>query len=545
MYRSPRARSSPQQLRKEIPEGPIHDFWTVIEHTPAENWTTRVDAFRILVANIPEGSQYSQGGEAWYNSPPILRHLAIPLQDLIRDARSTVVKQTCEAAEELFAKCQIDARYLLKDIMPTILAVHGQTVQVIRNYVQSLVVNSLPVVPCKMAMPIWLERLKSDKSRSIREACALYLGIALEEWNQEGYLSDDIWNQVGSCLVKALRDKDPNVRLNAKRALEKVCFNRSDIFQRLMNNEDLLRDARVRRTMGRIESGESANDDVSIASSRFGGSVSSRNYRPASTPTSAAKGYGGNGTSSSSRAVPRTIVGGMGGASAASTPTAIPAPKPRGGGGGLGPPVRLAQPFKRAVESPSPPDRFFPSTPSSDKAVGESFDTVDSELPIIANKNELQKVAQSKRETSRRSSLLMERMARSGSNLTSTTPNLLSQESQDSTIEDLLEPSESAEQEVPSPRIVTVGSHSPEHHQIAEELLEAHKNHVDQIMETLKLEMDVLKDFEQLLIDEGNHPTEEEVLDYFESVGLCLDQRTQAGNILRKAMNRISKGSSS
>jgi hypothetical protein len=79
---------------------------------------------------------------------------------------------------------------------------------------------------------------------------------------------------------------------------------------------------------------------------------------------------------------------------------------------------------------------------------------------------------------------------------------------------------------------------------IAHQLLEAHKTHVDQIMETLKIEMDALKDFEQVLLQDGSRPTEEEVLDYFESVGLCLDQRTTVGNILRRNMDRISKGPS-
>ena len=41
-----------------------------------------------------------------------------------------------------------------------------------------------------------------------------------------------------------------------------------------------------------------------------------------------------------------------------------------------------------------------------------------------------------------------------------------------------------------------------------------------QIMETLKVEMDALRDFETLLV-EGDGPSEEEVLQYFESVQIC------------------------
>lgn len=83
----------------------------------------------------------------------------------------------------------------------------------------------------------------------------------------------------------------------------------------------------------------------------------------------------------------------------------------------------------------------------------------------------------------------------------------------------------------------------PMHTKIAYELLEAHKKHIDQIMETLKVEMDALKDFELTILEKGPvRPTEEEVLDYFESLGLCLEQRKKAGMIMQKKMDRISHG---
>lgn len=83
----------------------------------------------------------------------------------------------------------------------------------------------------------------------------------------------------------------------------------------------------------------------------------------------------------------------------------------------------------------------------------------------------------------------------------------------------------------------------PDHIKIAHELLEAHKLHIDQVMETLKVEMDALKDFELILLEQGPvRPTEEEIVEYFESVGLCLEQRKKAGAIMQKKMDRISHG---
>jgi hypothetical protein len=526
---------------KEIPEGPIQDFSTVIENTPADEWQKRVSALETLVQLIPVGSEYTfTNGSSWYNSPAILRHLANPLSELLRDARSTVVKRACEAASELFNKCQVDARYLLKDIMPHILAVHAQTVQVIRTYVQTMVMDTLAVVPCKMAMPIWLDRLKSDKSRTVREACALYLGIALQEWSTEaGYLTAQIWDQVGTSLVKALRDPAPAVRSNAKRSMETLSIVNRDVFDRLLENADLTRDTRIRKLLLKIQSGETMGDDVSVASSRMG-SVASRSYRAGGGGSvrqrlqSSARPNSKSSPRSrppSNRGIPTTI-----GVESPPSVTAAAPPrsnKPsRGGGLGLGPPMRVA-PFK--VDMPQ-------AASGSEVDVGESFDWADHpSLPVIASKTELTKIAQTQRLNSRRSSLLQERLSKSHSNISesSTGLELSKSDTHDELLDDILaQPSD----EMTGAHAAAANGTGGEHSQIAQQLLEVHKSHVDQIMETLKIEMDALKDFEHVLLEGGPRPTEEEVLDYFESVGLCLDQRTTAGNILRRAMDRMSKG---
>lgn len=82
---------------------------------------------------------------------------------------------------------------------------------------------------------------------------------------------------------------------------------------------------------------------------------------------------------------------------------------------------------------------------------------------------------------------------------------------------------------------------APEHMVIAIRLLRAHKEHVDSIMETLRIEMDTLRDFDRLL-EQAGRPTEEEVLDYYESVGLCLEQRSAAGARLQQELDRVSRG---
>jgi hypothetical protein len=157
MYMTPSRGGGGTPGRKaHIPEGPVASFTNLILETPSDQWQQRIQALRKLVDSIPDGARYGSAA-AWYNTPPLLRHLAIAIGDLLKDPRSTVVKRACESLTRLFLKCQSDARYLFKDLMPVILSVHAQTVQVIRNAVQEMVVDSIPEVPCKMVMPLWME----------------------------------------------------------------------------------------------------------------------------------------------------------------------------------------------------------------------------------------------------------------------------------------------------------------------------------------------------------------------------------------------------
>jgi hypothetical protein len=679
MYASPSGRGTPMKRSFNLPDGPIADFHDIIEQTPTENWQKRSAALRKVVDLIPEGPAYFQKS-AWYNSPPILRHLAIPIGELIKDARSTVVKRTCESLTRLFAKCRTNARYLFKDIMSVIILVHGQTVQVIRTAVQNMVVESIPEVPCKMVMPLWMDRLKLDKSRTIREACAIYLGHALFSWTEDGYLTDEIWLQVGNTLIKSCRDPSPHVRTHAKQALERLQANHSRMWDKLVNEADVpvSRDKKTQRwllSLGRV-SPDSA-EELSVASkfsynsdSRFARSASGtptprgRNS-PFSTPTQGLeRGMDLN--------VPMNIS-----VASNSTPPSLPKPKagkpnlrvntgydpvPRVAGAPPRPattttptksPDYLLNTIEDAGTDSAPEDIEFPTdlntafggrfTPSKEMEVkqaekefpadlnlayrnvgsedsdekkeppeleetdsfdvskgdtpeqspmagdtpkslatvrSEDTDAVLSEVlsavlsadssgkeeeedvkeedghdgPFIGSMQELKKHASQRR--SRNSILMQERFRQSatfddsdlpetgengkGGDLTATrseeeneVPN-----SEDKKVEskpsDLIKsPSESLPAKSPLA--------APEHMIIAIRLLRAHKAHVDQIMETLKIEMDTLRDFDKLL-EEAGRPTEEEVLDYFEGVGLCLDQRTQAGTSLQHEMDRISQG---
>jgi hypothetical protein len=442
----------------------------VIETTPAEQWTERTDALETLVSYIPEAGSLLEHEPYWFNSPKTLRHLAIPLSSLLTDARSTVVKRTCESCTKLFDRCGKDARYLLKDIMPAIISVHAQTVHVIRNYVQNMVADALTKVPCKAAMPIWLDRLKNDKSRTVREACAVYLALSLQSWkDEEGYLTNEIWNQVGTSMIRSLRDPSPSVRDYVKECLEIFRAAHPELWETLIGDPGgpASNDPKLRRFLLRMGDEGVGQDDLSVASR---GSVAS---------------LASNRSSRHRR------------------PDQVPQRKPRSG---LGPPMRITTGARFSPQR----ERTRSSSPESLNGrlhVAASFDAIE-ESPFVAGVTELKKQASERR--GRRSSIMKDRWSRTSLG--------------DKSEEDI-------ESEAGKPP-------EPEHLVIAKKLLSAHKKAVDSTMEILRLEMDTLEDFERNVKSrDPNKPSEEDVLTYFEALGMCLDKRSEVAKELQSAMD--------
>ena len=619
-YRSPGPRPSPRIPKHHIPDGPIQEFTTIIEKSIAEDWQKRTSALETLVSRIPsDRNNLDDYHDHWYSSAPTLRHLAIPLSELLKDARSRVVKRTCMSLNEMFSKCGSDARYLLKDLMPHICQIHACTVQVIRNYVQDMLLETLPKFPCKMTMPVWLDRLKHDKSRTVREACAMYLTVAMTLWGaaddddfeseNSGYLSREIYLQVGIMLVKTLGDPSPIARHNSKKGLEVLTSQRRDVLDELINDPRLSRDFRVIKLLKRLQAGETGVGDDASVSSR----MSARSRGGVSVASAPMMRSTYNNTNRSRQAAPppprsRRI------------PTTIGVASPRSGrphshshshshtnnNGTMGPPRRVANGISSSSHShsstiktkneplvptspstptraPASPSEILLSTPTQQllgRGVGvitenkiatpmtpldyevernysndddeeeaqiispnRSFDSTGTDVSVlrpIANAEELRQKAKT-RTISRRSSILLQgRLLRSSSKFKVTADDTMEEgmiinHHNSSTINEVIESSITSGLTNVNDMSLDlahldeneISDHPglPDHIKIAHELLEAHKLHIDQVMETLKVEMDALKDFELILLEQGPvRPTEEEIVEYFESVGLCLKQ---------------------
>jgi CLASP N terminal len=576
----------PNSRSPVIAEDAIVDFCQVIDSTPTEDWPKRVQALEDLVTSIPDGSAYLQS-PGWYNTPVVLSHLALPIQELLKDARSTVVRRVCVALTTLFNKCQSDARLLFKEIMHTVLHVQGQTVQVIRSAVRTLISEAIPEVPCKSVMPLWMERLKSDKSPAVRDACALFLGLALQHWSSEtGYLTDDIFLQVGQVLLHTLRDPSPTVRQHTKAALIHMVRHHPERYERLIQdpNGPASKDMKLQQWLRSLGSASAVPpDDLSVASkytfqseSRWATTkaavqvarissprvfedevVANRTPVPFSIAVTTTK------TSSPQAVDPLVAQRRITAAAPFSQVVQSPAPvassqrraPPPAAQVGTPPRAPVATTTKAPHLPPSPQSQTYSalalqkSNDADDEDDAALFEYSESNhgaveeeeiSPFIASMHELKKHASRRR--SRNSLLMVERFRASSSVIAATkideAPTGSSSEMENHPIANT-----SSRVVVQKDDTLSKTHRPPEHIVLAIRLLRAHKSHVDQIMETLKLEMDTLRDFDRLL-EEPGRPTEDELLQYYESIDLCLRQRLQANKTLRQEMDRISAGES-
>ena len=255
-----------------VDDRPVAEFIDAISALSADSWQARTLALEKLVNHVPAsdteegisaalavGNVGSGGGSVsgysppdgmvpFYLSPTTLRRLASPIGNLLTDPRSSVVKHACHhlvlLVERTGAAPSISpsdssrtashrpdrARHLLRDLLPTILTLHAQTVNVIRGYTTTMMLTVISLCRFKSGLPTLLDALRKNKSRDVREACARYLRAVLEAWSgttaqnavgeRTAYLTQDVVTHIGNALAKALMDPSQCVRMEARTGFE-------------------------------------------------------------------------------------------------------------------------------------------------------------------------------------------------------------------------------------------------------------------------------------------------------------------------------------
>jgi len=210
-----------------------------------------------------------------------LRRLCVPVSVLLLDGRSVVVKHTCEqlvflvkvitrrsvprasSEEEHSTVATVSThgtngsrttncgesnasgnnnnnnnvsntnnpcRLLLKDLLPTILLLHAQTLKVKQTYACDMMQLLIPTCPFRTGIPIILERMRNDASHEVRRICLFYITLILRHWTSATggggllgeYITPSMRLRIGNGVARAFEDASGEVREEARVAFGKL-----------------------------------------------------------------------------------------------------------------------------------------------------------------------------------------------------------------------------------------------------------------------------------------------------------------------------------
>jgi hypothetical protein len=493
-----------------IDDGPIDTFISSLNNLPDEEWQDRTLAFEILLETLPSDRTLIPGNNnviPWFQSYTALRRLAKPIGSLLLNARSSVVKHTTQnlaylvqKVKDLNAPNADSCKYLLKDLLPAVLALHAQTVKTIRAYAFDMMCIIIPLCRFKSGLPTLLERLRKDKSRDVREACIKYLRLIIKHWSSSldgnEYLTENICQHVGNGIARALLDPSQDIRKEARIAFELFRLKYPKIWNDIVQKKDgiLSKDLRLKKSIMNAAIRKDAEgvdyDDENNSAYYEGHDYDTMTVGSGGSKTSI------NSWNSKSSFRSKSSIGGSTklGYRAIQAKSERSSSRPRQVQGIRAPPVRMSTAnhdstrSKGASPSTSPFGNAALSPPRNDRNM----------LPRAKSTDEYDGISKSMPHTSK----------------------------------------SSVQRRQPS-----------ENYNIANQLLSAHKSYIDELMEALRIEMNTVRNFESLLVQSQNNPgpdgsygpSEDDVLRYFEAVYSYLDKSAVNNSKLRREMERISK----
>lgn len=537
----------------------IQTFISTLDSLPKDEWRARTLAFETLIGSLPASTggnttssspsssppgRFVGGIMPWYCSYTALRRLANPISSLLLNPRSSVVKHSTQHLAYFVQRVR-DAnppgtdmcKYLLKDLLAPVLAMHGQTVNVIRIYALEMMTIIIPLCRFKSGLPVLLERLRKDKSRDVREACVKYLRLIIRYWSENGddssassgqepYLTANICTHIGNGLARALMDPAQTVRSEARVAFELFRYHYPEIWNEIVQkpNGILSKDARLKKSiMNAAMRGESGNGGGAGGTSVGGGNQDDEySYNPSLDDGDdydiKTLGSGGSRTSLNSW-------------NSSSSFVSKNSSKP-----GYRATVRNLNHNNRSKVLATRPAASNSLRTANSSNINHNNGT----LPPASKR-----VPPTSHATTTAATLTKSPATRSAQRALPKSPPLGSTSRTVSTDAATSNTSMTGSS-VPS----TLLERKPnENYLVSNQLLAAHKQYIDDLMEDLRSEMNTIREFETLLVKSQNHPrddgtygpSEDDILKYYEAVYAYLDKGSENCIKLRKEMERISK----
>ncbi len=519
-----------------IDDEAITVFTKALDSLPKDEWRARTLAFEALIESLPgPGSSTGFIGSGiipWYKSFTALRRLVNPISSLMLNARSTVVKHTGQHLAFLIQRIKDlnppnadTAKYLLKDLLPSVLALHAQTSNIIRSYGIEMMTIIIPLCRFKSGLPVLLERLRKDKSRDVREGCVRYLKLIVKYWAPEKpgqdtpldqeYLTPNICKHIGNGLARAMMDGAQSVRTEARNAFELFRHKYPDLWNQIVQKKDgiLSKDQRLKKSI--MNAALKADAD---------GSPEGNNYYPSFDDADDydTRTLGSNKSSSS-------VVSWNSNSSFVSKSS------------------RMSGSTRSKLRSNSRPRALHGPSRKSNGNLPPSSKRVPTTTPFGKVTTPERPKKGDRKHIPIKSSLLSSKEPNEGSD---ESENLPPSRSSSSSPSDEQHSASSITNKISSvPKTVMAKSKPSENYMVSNQLLAAHKSYIDDLMESLRTEMNTIRDFESLLVNAQNNPdengtygpSEDDVLKYYESVYSYLDKGMANSTKLRHEMERIGR----
>jgi len=177
--------------------------------TSNENWEQRLDA--LLKMN--DFFQNCNNKDVF--TADVWRVLKNPLQNVLKDLRSSLVREGCKTLETLAMVARDEMRPLMREMLPTMIEILGSGNKVIQGFMDERLSKIIRYTKFKQCINEFSDHIKNSRSKLLRECCSSYIFQILGEWPPE-YL-ESVSEQLEQTIKIALEDASVTVRATARR----------------------------------------------------------------------------------------------------------------------------------------------------------------------------------------------------------------------------------------------------------------------------------------------------------------------------------------
>ena len=220
-----------------------------------------------------------QNMKSWYENPSEINKLGPPLQSLLRDLRSQLVKDVCYRLTLLAPILSQHMRVLLQtSLVHDIIYLNSQSVKLMQTCATEAMLVIIQHVRSKKVLEVLYKSGVTHKNKDVRYACVRYVRQVLQYWpvayilgNNHNSSSDTMkMNTVElmefhQYLEKMLQDSSPNVRHEARRLF--LCYHAKDNYRHYAEYFlSAISNQRIKKYIVEALNSNNADDSSSIVS---------------------------------------------------------------------------------------------------------------------------------------------------------------------------------------------------------------------------------------------------------------------------------------